>query len=122
MTQSGSPQVVVALEGLKQLIGDVSTGSDLSIRFPLASSISSNDLKTAERDCELLLQKLRQYPKEMVTIFDCMAKSDLKQAVKIARQIGITEAEFKADGGGLLPILVGAAVGLAILLWASDAW
>ena len=122
MTDSNSLHAVVALEGLKQLVGDVSTGSDITIRLPLTSLISSNDLKMAERDCELLLQKLRQYPKEIAAIFDCVSKSDVKEAVQIARKIGFTETEFKNAGGDMMAFLVAGLVGLAIVLWASDAF
>jgi hypothetical protein len=122
MASSNSLQALVSLEGLTQFVGDGSTISNISLRFPICDDSSQVNLKTLERDCELMLEKLRTNPNEMVAIFDCIGKSDLKQAVLIAKGIGLTESEFQNQGGGLLPVLVGAAVGLAILLYASDAF
>jgi hypothetical protein len=108
MASSNSLQALVSLEGLTQLVGDVSTISNISLRFPMCEDSSQVNLRTN--------------PNEMVAIFDCIGKSDLKQAVSIAKGIGLTEGEFQNQGGGLLPALVGAAIGLAILLYASDAF
>lgn len=121
MTNPAGPRARVSLEGLQQSSGSAAVESNVAIHFPVNVAVNSSNLGVAQRDCEMLLEKMRTHPDEFAQLFDTVAASDLRRAVRIAQSIGITEDDFQREGGGFLPVLVGAAVVLAVVLWASDA-
>jgi hypothetical protein len=64
-----------------------------------------DDIRRAQRDCEILAEKLKSNPKRAAVIFQCIVDNKLDQARKIPKELGIEEKEsrqywnFTAEGG-----------------------
>ena len=113
--------VTFGLTGLPGRVGDFIGQSDLSITLPLPTHLSGENLDTIKRDCELFAQKISAHPQEFISIVQYLHEGKMKEAGQIAKEIGLSEAEFQQSGGGLIWLLV-AAIVAGGLLYSSDAW
>ena len=117
MTKLPIMQATVKLHGFIQNKGGFELISDLTRRMQIPSSIQLNDIKTAQRDCELLGEKLKNNPKEAAALFQCILDNKLDEARSRSQQLGIDEKKFTENGGGFLWLVV-----IVILLYATDAF
>jgi hypothetical protein len=90
---------------------------DRSVDFDLASlPFGSAGLARSLRDLEAIAELARNRDKELVQIVERVKVGDLDEAVRIAREIGLTEDDLRRRGGGLGPFaLLVVAVALVLV-------
>jgi hypothetical protein len=86
-------------------------------RLEIPESLSPADIRRAARDAKVLYERLTEHPKEMHELLSAVLKGDKKSAQGGIRQLRLTEADFEAEEGGLLWLVV-----LIVLLYATDAY
>jgi hypothetical protein len=118
MNPNESPVALVSLRGLPQRVGDHSVQADLNYGLPL-STLTPESIVLAQRDFEIIAEKLQQNPGEILKIADALARGKMREGVDVATEIGLTEKDLMAAGGGFAFLVVAVVVG--ILLVASDA-
>ncbi len=115
-------EVVVSLKGsaVRKMSGlHADTESALRIQLPL--EVPKDALTHIQRDCEILIERLKTNPAAASTLLSAVASGSLGQAREAGRALALTEQEFVREGGGLWWLLV-AAVCAAVLLYPSDAY
>ena len=79
-------------------------------------AVSPEHIETAARDAELMAQLLREKPHEMREFYNHVVAGRSADANRTARSIGLTEFDFKRQGGGMWPYILG--VGVVIMGYA----
>jgi hypothetical protein len=111
---------IVGLHGLTREAGGFKLTMDNTIRFDLPASIGPKEIEHITRDLEHLATKMRNHPTEMADLLKACLSADMERARAIATRHDITEEQFSQAGGGLI-WLIAVGVGLAILLYPSEA-
>ena len=75
------------------------------------------DLERAARDAEILAAKLRENPEGITEVFHAVRRGDKKAAAAKLQELGMSEDDFKEQGGGLFWLVV-----LVVVLYATDAY
>jgi hypothetical protein len=92
------------------------SGSKLR-RQGIPKQFTPQDLRRAQRDCEILATKLRDNPEDMTALLDAVLQDRGQDAVRMIKELGLGEEEITAQGGGLFWLVV-----IAVLLYATDAY
>jgi hypothetical protein len=74
------------------------------------------------RDFELLAAALRDYPTEMTNLLEAHFRKDTTASRTIAKTLGLSEESFKAQGGGIIWGVVGAAVVCDVFTGCLTSW
>jgi hypothetical protein len=117
---NNSPTAMIGVRGLNQHVGEYSVSADVNFGLPLSAKWTSETIMTAQRDFEIIAAKLKDHPNEVADMMDALAAGNMKEGVETLKKIGLTESDLKAAGGGLPWVAI--AVGVAIFLYATDAW
>jgi hypothetical protein len=105
--KNGNPaHITFGFTGIQNSVAGFSTNADLLAQIPLPSAIDPKDVGKICQDCDLFAATLRKKPQEAGTI---------------AREMGLSEEQFARKGGGLYWLLI-AAIVVAGVLYAKDAW
>jgi hypothetical protein len=78
-------------------------------------NVDSINLKTVMNDCDFLKKALSANGKSIIQIIKDMKNGNLKEAIQLVNQIGVTEDDSIRAGGGLLGLIV-----LAVALLGSS--
>jgi hypothetical protein len=111
---SGAVVIGVAGVGQSQSMFEVAPGR--SIRVEIPEKFADDHCGLAVRDTEILGELMKCYPREFSQIVNAVNAGKFKDAKKIAEQIGLTEENFISQGGGLWALVIGIAIGAALLL------
>jgi hypothetical protein len=84
--------------------------TDHVTRVQLPNRLSAEDVERMRRDFELLATALRDHPTEMRDLLEAHFRKDTTTSRRIAETLGLSEEAFKAQGGGIIWAVVGAAV------------
>jgi len=95
-------EMVFGLRGLQRSIRGRSWSMDPMFRAPWPEKLSRDDLHAAHMDFDLLAQKFREHPDQMLAIQDALVERDFYLATELAAKIGLTEDDFEKRGGGCL--------------------
>lgn len=117
MNKATAIQATVKLSGFTKSKGGFTTFTDLARRLEIPTQFHSDDIKRAQRDCEILAEKLKNNPKEAAKLFQCIVDNKLDDARQLSKKLGIDEQEFLEKGGGLMWLVV-----IVVVLYATDAW
>ena len=117
MNKATAIQATVKLSGFAENKGGFTGFTDIARRLEIPTKFSPGDIKRAQRDCEILAEKLKNNPEEAAKLFQCIVDNKLDDARQLSRKLGIDEQEFLEKGGGLWMLII-----LAVLLWGTDAW
>jgi len=117
MNKSVAIQATVKLGGFAETKGGFTAFADLARRLEIPAQFHLDDIKRAQRDCEILGEKLKNNPKEAAELFQYIVDNKLDAARQLSRKLGINEQEFLEKGGGLIWLVV-----IVVLLYATDAW
>jgi len=104
-----NPHVVIGLAGFVQTVSDfaISTNRVLRIQLPqfftsVEGLLTSGEIMRIQRDFELLARVSRQNPQRFAELLDASIQNRVDEAKGIARELGLTEEESQAHGGGIL--------------------
>jgi hypothetical protein len=86
-------------------------------QLQVPQQFSPEDLQRAQRDCEILAQKLRDRPDEMTALLEGIVKNKGQGMRHELENLGLTEDQARAEGGGFLWLIV-----LVVLLYSTDAY
>ena len=111
---SGTVVVGVAGMGQQQSMFEVAAGR--SVRMEIPENFNDDHCSLAARDTRILGAIMKDYPSEFCQIVNAVNAGKFKDAKKIAEQIGLTEENFISKGGGLWALVIGIAIGCALLL------
>jgi hypothetical protein len=116
--QAGSKlQAVVQLMSVEEVKGDLATSTDYVRRLAVPTKFTKQDIERARKDCEILAGKLQGHSDDMVTLLNAISEGRVEDAKQKARELGLEEHEFVAQGGGLMWLVV-----IAVLLYATNAY
>ena len=87
-----------------------------ALKIDLPQEFSSDHIKLAQRDIELIGDMIKQSPDDLIQLINHASNGEASRARKIAADIGFTESDFERQGGGMLAIVIIIAVGAALLL------
>ena len=110
-------QGIVGITGLERQAGGFFTSKDRIGRIDIPTSFGPEDLQRAQRDCEILAEKLRDQPGEMASLLEAITHNKFDEAHRMIGQLRLTEQEFSSQGGGLYWLVV-----VGVLLYATDAY
>ncbi|MDP9372191.1 MAG: hypothetical protein M3Q65_06995 [Chloroflexota bacterium] len=96
---------------------DFATLLDNIGRLELPQQFSPEDLQRAQRDGEILAGKRRDSPTEMAALLTTIVQRKGHGTRQAVEQLGLTEEQVSAQGGGLMWLVV-----VAVLLYATDAY
>ena len=112
---------VIGLTGASvKKIGGFSVSNDHIVRLEMPQTFKGEGIQRAINDLDILSKIFSEHPEESGELFDAVMQNRMADAMKIVDQIGLREENFIKDGGGCA-WLVAVAVGVAIVLYASDA-
>lgn len=117
MNKATTIQATVKLSGFAGNKGGFSVLADLARQMDIPKQFHLDDIKRAQRDCEILAEKLKNNPKEAMELFQSIVDNKIDDARRLSGKIGIDEQKFIDQGGGLMWLVV-----VVVLLYATDAW
>ena len=93
---------------------EVAPGRNMHVDIP--STFSAEHVALAAKDAEIIQRLFTERPKEIEAIVAAVSAGNFKEAKKIGEKIGFTEDYFIKQGGGMWAIVIGIAIGCALLL------
>jgi len=104
-----NPHIVIGLAGFVQTVDGfaISTNRVLRIQLPedfttAQGLLTSGEITRIGRDFELLAQVLRENPSRFAELLEASIQNRVDEAKRIARELRLTEEDFKRHGGGVL--------------------
>jgi hypothetical protein len=107
--------LVIAVTGAAHAQSKFEVASGRSVRVDLPETFTADHVSLATRDAEILAGILKENSYEYCQIVNAVATGDFEKAKKMAEQIGLTEANVVRQGGGMWALIIGIAVGCALL-------
>ncbi len=83
----------------------------------LPRSFNPEDIRRAQRDCEILSEILQDKAEDVRSLLDDLLEGKNADAKKRAKELGLSEDNFVDKDGGLLWLLV-----IVVLLYATNAY
>jgi len=97
-----NPHGVVGLAGFQQTIGDFPISTNDVFRIQLPQQFTSEDLDRMQTDFQLLADVLRLQRNRFNDLLAARMQNQKEVATMIAKELGLTEEESQAHGGGIL--------------------
>jgi hypothetical protein len=120
--KNGNPaHITFGFTGIQNSVAGFSTNADLLAQIPLPSAIDPKDVGKICQDCDLFAATLRKSPQMFSKLIEALNHGKPQEAGTIAREMGLSEEQFARKGGGLYWLLI-AAIVVAGVLYAKDAW
>jgi hypothetical protein len=124
MTQSTStatpaPTLTFAIDRVPIVEEGIPISRSESVKLEISSIdvVTPEQMKVVLRDAELMTGLLRDKPDDMRSLLNDVVAGRTDAAKETARRIGLSEADFKGQGGGMWPWI--AVVGIVILACAA---
>jgi hypothetical protein len=114
--KKASGAVVIGVAGTGQPQSKFEVAAGRSVRVDIPESFTADHVALATRDSEILAEILTGHPHEFCQIVSAVTAGKFKEAQKLAEKIGLTEEYFIRQGGGMWAIVIGIAIGCALLL------
>jgi len=105
-TNGASLHVVAGLAGVAGIRGGFKSSTDHIQHLEIPRDIKREDVERAQRDCEILAERLRDHPEEMSALLRNLQEGDLTGAHEAVKKLGLREEDFVVEGGGALWMLV----------------
>jgi len=91
-------------------IGDLKVQRETVFKVPMPMKCNEGDLKIMKTDLELLKSVIEGNPKEFASLMESVAKGDAATAKLLSNGLGLSEEDFKSQGGGWLWVIAAGAV------------
>lgn len=85
--------------------GSVNLSLDRLIRMSAPKSFTAREVAKVRRDCEILLERLKDDPKGFQSLVKVANSGDMSAARKLAKKMKLTELDFEKEGGGCFFLL-----------------
>jgi hypothetical protein len=85
MNKATAIQATVKLSGFAESKGGFTTFTDLTRRLEIPTQFPSDGIKRAQRDCEILAEKLKNNPKKAAELFQCIVDNKLDDARQLSK-------------------------------------
>jgi hypothetical protein len=89
--------------------------------IPLPTTFTEEHLARIRRDAEILASKLAEKPEVFAALLAAVTANQLDKGTEHLVELGLTEDQLKAEGGGFLWLVV-AVVVIVIALYPTDAY
>jgi hypothetical protein len=116
--KDASPYVEVRIGGLRRQVSDIDAILSHSGRLQFSADFPAEGIRRAQVDAELLASKLRENAEEMQMLLQAYMSGQGSEVQRLIGELGLSESEFQAQGGGIFWIVVIAGV----LCCASEAY
>ncbi|MGW1076537.1 hypothetical protein [Streptomyces sp. NPDC002537] len=110
----------LGIAGLATKSGGHEIIQDQSFQFELPGVFDLQHIHRARNDLRVLHDIFARYPGAMADLHNATVRGDRNAAVRIARNVGLTEEEFQASEGGFWWYIAGAAVVIAAVVIAGS--
>ncbi len=91
----------------------VRRSESLTVELSATDAVTSEGMKTALRDAELMMELFRDHPDDLRSFYNDVVAVRTDTARETALRMGLTESSFKQQGGGMWPYIIG--VGIVIM-------
>lgn len=118
-TTTPAPMLTFALDRVPIPEEGIPVSRSETVRLEISSSdvVTPEQMKVVLRDAELMTGLFRDKPDDVRSLLNDVVAGRTDAARETARRIGFSEADFKAQGGGMWPWI--AAVGVVIMACAA---
>lgn len=116
VARSGLGSVSIGISGRTQAQSKFEVAPGRNVHIDLPAQFSAEHIALAAKDAEIIQGIFKDKPKEVEEIVSLVVAGKFKEAQKIAERIGLTEDYFVKQGGGMWAIVIGIAIGCALLL------
>jgi hypothetical protein len=103
---NGGPYLDIGIGGVQRNVSDISGVFNTSARLQIPRDFTPEHLRLAEVDLEIIAKKLRENAEEVRMLLQAFVdgrNSDVERQIK---ELGLTEADFQAQGGGIFVLVV----------------
>jgi hypothetical protein len=97
--------VTASLTDIGSKSGSLNTSIDHAIRIAAPKSFTDKDLAKLRRDCEIILDRIKNHPDKMQAMMKLVFSGDLSGAQRLAKELKLAEADFEKEGGGCFILL-----------------
>src|SRR4051794_23620769 len=108
MATSHPVQLVFGLTGYAATVGGVNVTRDRVARLDLPQNFSAENLKTMQKDLEILSQAVANSPDDIVALQNAVLANNFHSARDVAHKLGLAEEALVAQGGGYVWLVVAA--------------
>jgi len=108
--------VVIGVAGAVQPQSKFEVAAGRSVRVEIPEKFTAEHVALAARDSEILAEILKRHPHEFSEIVSAVTAGKFKEAKEMAQKIGLTEENFVSKHGGMWALVIGIAIGCALLL------
>ena len=115
MSPTYAPQAVVGLTGLETNIDGVAVSAERVFRLQLPDKFTAEQMEQVRNDLAILAQTATEKPEEWMALQNAALARD-PAAPRLARELGLTESQMVAKGGGLVLLVIAIAIAAALLL------
>ena len=110
MSGSYGLQAVVGVTGFRATHGSVTVSGEHFVRIDLPDTATEEHLDLMRNDLRVLTQILDDHPRTLLDIQNAVLRNDIPTANRLANEVGLTEENMVANGGGMWGYILAAAV------------
>ncbi|MFF1613244.1 hypothetical protein ACFVYA_36225 [Amycolatopsis sp. NPDC058278] len=125
MSDNAAATTVTLMMGITDYAYDaqgLAMSTDHLTRVRLPEQFAAEDIARMRTDFELLAKAMRDHPSEMALLLGAHCSKDAAVSRRIADELGLSEDNFKAQGGGIIWGVVAAAVLCDVLTACLTGW
>jgi hypothetical protein len=106
----------ISLRGFLREVGGLQTAQDIAYRLGAPDVFTDQHLKTAQRDYEIVAEMIKDNPEKTRQVMNDVLRRNMESAAKGALELGLTEKQFIAKGGGFPIAIIIICIACALLL------
>jgi len=110
VASNDSRQVVIGLTGFHARRDGLEISSDQILRIEVPAVATEQHLELMRNDLGAITKIVGEYPQQVLSIQNAVLRHDLASANRLAEEIGLTEENMVANGGGMWGYILLAAV------------
>jgi hypothetical protein len=114
-TNKQGMQAVIGLTGFTSELGDFRVHKEQLTRIELPANFTNDDIELMKKDFATIIKIAEQKPQDFLSISNAVLRYDSQSVNQLARKIGLTEENLRANGGAWVGAVVGAVVLLVVL-------
>lgn len=108
--------MLIGITGATQPQSKFEVASGKSVRVEIPETFTAEHIALAAKDAEIFAEILKRSPQEFSQIVSAVTAGKFAEAKEMANNIGLTEDNFVRQGGGMWAVVIGIAIGCALLL------
>ena len=101
-----SESATLSIAGVRSKLGEFDVASEHKLQIELPKLHTKTDLARIQRDCEILGEILKSQPDKVVELLQAARSNDREKAQRLARELKLTEADFLAQEGGFVGLVI----------------